>query len=76
MPNISSVEDIKPKISLVEDVKAKLSSVEDTKPKMSKVFGETDIYYEPETTLVVGQTMGLLLTLTYAEEHTHIPVRY
>lgn len=76
MPKLASVEDVKPKVSLVEDTKPSLSLIEEVKPKMSEVSGETDIYYEPETTLRVGQTMGLLLALTYAEEHTHIPVRY
>ena len=61
MPEISSVEDVKPKLSLVEDTKPKLSLVKDIKPKMSEVSGETQIYY----TGGIGQPMGLLLCLTY-----------
>jgi hypothetical protein len=58
-----------PKISSVKDIKPKMSSVEDIKPKITKVSEETEVYYEDDTTLKVGQVIGLLLCLTYAEEH-------
>jgi len=59
MPKLASVEDVKPSLSLIEEVK----------PKVKEVSQPTETYYEADTTLEVGQTMGLLLALTYAEEH-------
>lgn len=61
MPKNSIVEDVKPS-GLVIDIKGKNSLVSDTKPKNSSVFGATQAYY---LTLQAGQSMGLLLALTY-----------
>ncbi len=48
----------------VVDVKPKLKLVEDVKPNLTKVNGETVVYTELRT-ILAGQPIGLLLTLTY-----------
>ena len=60
------VEDIKPK-GLVDETKPKLSLIETIKPKMDKVHTETQVYFVPEQ-IIVGQSRGLLLSLTYAQD--------
>ena len=71
---IAKVEDIKPKMSGVEDVKPQMSLVEDIKPKMSGVSGETE-RYTIDATILKGQPIGLLLTLTYPEQLDFIKTR-
>ena len=66
------VSDVKPS-SLVENVKPKLL-VRDIKPTTS-AYGETETYYNPEATLEVGQSMGLLLAITCPETTTSRSVR-
>ena len=78
----TSVENVKPEglaesvkpSALVEDIKPEILAL-NIKPQMAGIFDETEIYYEPLSTLTAGQSMGLLLGLTNPATVTVTPVR-
>ena len=63
MPKNFLVSDIKPKNRFVSDTKSQNSLVLDSKPKMN-TFGP-EITRSYSVVLGAGQSMGLLLALTY-----------
>ena len=58
-----SVKDIKPKLSIVKDEKSRLL-VSDVKPRLSLIDRE-QVAYTDYIMVEKGQSMGLLLALTY-----------
>lgn len=58
-----SVKDIKPKLSIVKDERSTIL-VSDVKPRLS-LIGREQVTYTNDVMVEKGQSMGLLLALTY-----------
>ncbi len=68
-PLMAKVDNIIPR-GMVNDTKPFMDKVLNIKPFMSKMNDKINqMYYEPDTTLARGQSMGLLLALTYPVDY-------
>lgn len=64
----ASFKDSRPSNNSFSDTKPVNATVDDTRPKNISVNFETEVYYE--STINVGEPMGLLLSLTYPNTFT------
>lgn len=70
MSKNEAVLDIKPLNELVDDVKPRNELVLDIKPKNNNLATEFGTEQFFDVTIAAGQSMGLLLALTYKEGFT------